>query len=57
MPRPQDKVDMVQMNAAIDKVLVVSARPKPTKQGRTQGQDRQSSSVDESKTPYRSGKR
>ena len=37
MPRPQNKVDMAQMNAAIDKVLALPAAPKAKqKEGRTQ---------------------
>lgn len=36
MTPPSNKVDMAQMNAAIDKVLAIPARPKPAKQKRTQ---------------------
>jgi len=36
MQSPNNKVDMAHMNAAIDKVLSIPARPKPAKQQRTQ---------------------
>ena len=57
MTPPAKKVDMAQMNAAIDEVLVIPARPKPAKQNRTQRKDRTSSSVGEAKAPYWTGKR
>lgn len=56
MTPPTNKVDMAQMNVAIDKVLVIPARPKPARQ-QTRRKGRQSSSVSESKTPYKTGKR
>ena len=36
MTPPADKVDMAQLNVAIDKVIAVPARPKPARQKHTQ---------------------
>lgn len=49
MTPPASKVDMVQMNTAIDKVLTIPARPKPAKQNRIQREA-------ERPPPSRSGK-
>ncbi|MCY4115882.1 MAG: hypothetical protein OXF55_03190 [Caldilineaceae bacterium] len=57
MEKNDDEVDMAAMNAAIDKVLAYDSRPR-TKQERDRAQrkDRQSSSVKESKSSYKTSK-
>ncbi len=57
MKSPDEKVDMEAMNAAIDKVLAYNTPPKVKQdKGRTQRQDRQASSVKESKASYKTDK-
>ena len=58
MQSPENKVDMAQMNAAIDKVLALPAAPKAKqKNRRVQRKARQSALVNEPKAPYKADKR
>ena len=58
MQSPKDKVDMVAVNVAIDKVLAYEPPPKPEgEQKRAQRKDKQVSTVRETSDSYKADKR